>query len=94
MHAAAITFDELTWDETLDPRRSRPDSDHSLDDIRCVAGTASGVTDFSPGDEVYGLIRFDRDGAAAEYVAVPGADLAVRPTTVSHIVSPLYRWPG
>jgi NADPH:quinone reductase-like Zn-dependent oxidoreductase len=26
-----------------------------------------------PGDEVYRLIRFDRDGAAAEFVAVPAA---------------------
>ena len=47
-----------------------------------VAAVGAGVTDFAVGDEVYGLIRFDRDGAAAEYVAVPAADLATRPTTV------------
>ena len=41
-----------------------------------VAAKGTGVTDFAVGDEVYGLIRFDRDGAAAEYVAVPAADLA------------------
>ena len=44
----------------------------------------SGVTDFQPGDEVYGLIEFDRDGAAADFVAVPAADLAAKPSTVSH----------
>ena len=33
------------------------------------------------------MIQFDRDGAAAEYVAVPAADLAARPTTVSHVVA-------
>ena len=30
----------------------------------------------APGDEVYGLIGFDRDGAAAEYVTMPAAELA------------------
>ena len=52
-----------------------------------VTATADDVTDFKVGDEVYGLIRFDRDGAAAEYVTVPAADLARRPMTVSHVVS-------
>ena len=52
-----------------------------------MAATGADVTDFAVGDEVYGLIRFDRDGAAAEYVAVPAADLAAGPTTVSHVVS-------
>jgi NADPH:quinone reductase-like Zn-dependent oxidoreductase len=33
---------------------------------------------------VYGLIDFDRDGAAAEYCTVPAADLAGRPRTVPH----------
>jgi NADPH:quinone reductase-like Zn-dependent oxidoreductase len=33
---------------------------------------------------VYGLIGFDRDGAAADFVAVPAADLAAKPSTVSH----------
>ena len=37
------------------------------------------------GDEVYGLVRFDRDGAAADYVAVPAADLAARPRTTTHV---------
>ena len=88
VHAAAITFDELTWDETwtrdgVDRTPIIPS--HEVSGV--VADTASGVTDFSAGDEVYGLIRFDRDGAAAEYVAVPGADLAARPTIVSHVVS-------
>lgn len=36
---------------------------------------------------MYGLIRFDRDGAAAEYVTVPVADLAARPMTVPAAVS-------
>jgi NADPH:quinone reductase-like Zn-dependent oxidoreductase len=52
-----------------------------------VSAVADGVTDFVPGDEVYGLIEFDRDGAAADFVTVPAADLAAKPLTVSHTVA-------
>src|SRR5206468_3474280 len=31
--------------------------------------------------------RFDRRGAAADFVAVPDADLARRPTSVSHVAA-------
>jgi len=37
------------------------------------------------GDEVIGLVDFDRDGAAAEYVVVPAASLAAKPPSVSHV---------
>src|SRR6476620_6190153 len=83
VHAAGITFDELTWDETWTHVPVIPS--HEVSGV--VAATGTGVTDFAVGDEVYGLIRFDRDGAAADYVTVPAADLATRPTTVSHVVS-------
>ncbi|WP_163747640.1 NADP-dependent oxidoreductase [Mycolicibacterium helvum] len=88
VHAAAITFDELTWDETwtrdgLDRTPTIPS--HEVSGIVAVA--ASDVTDIAVGDEVYGLIPFDRDGAAAEYVAVPANCLAARPTTCSHLQS-------
>jgi NADPH:quinone reductase-like Zn-dependent oxidoreductase len=86
--AAAITFDELTWDETW----SRDGVDrtpiipsHEVSGV--VAAAAPGVTDFAVGDAVYGLIQFDLDGAAADYVAVPAADLAARPATLSHVES-------
>jgi two-component system, NarL family, response regulator DevR len=36
------------------------------------------------GEQVYALIAFDRNGAAAGYVTVPAADLAGRPRSVSH----------
>jgi NADPH:quinone reductase-like Zn-dependent oxidoreductase len=86
--AAAITFDELTWDETWTRAgvdRTPIIPSHEVSGV--VAAVASDVTDFNVGDEVYGLIQFDRDGAAAEYVAVPAADLAARPATVSHVES-------
>ena len=88
VHAAAITFDELTWTETWTRdgvSRTPVIPSHEVSGV--VADIASGVGDFATGDEVYGLIRFDRDGAAADFVAVPAADLATKPSTVSHVVA-------
>src|SRR5947209_2444135 len=88
VRAAAITFDELTWDETWTRdgvSRTPVIPSHEVSGV--VSEIASGVTDFGPGEEVYGLIDFDRDGAAAEFVAVPAADLAAKPSTVSHVVA-------
>jgi NADPH:quinone reductase-like Zn-dependent oxidoreductase len=42
------------------------------------------VTDVGVGDEVYCLIPFVRDGAAAEYVSVPTDVLAAKPVAVDH----------
>jgi NADPH:quinone reductase-like Zn-dependent oxidoreductase len=85
VHAAGITFDELTWEETWTRggvSRTPVIPSHEVSGV--VSEVASGVTDFKPGDEVYGLIRFDCDGAAAEFVQVPAADLAGKPSTLSH----------
>ncbi|OCB25500.1 alcohol dehydrogenase [Mycobacterium malmoense] len=86
VHAAAITFDELTWDETW-ARVSRTPVIPSHEVSGVVSEVATGVAEFTPGDQVYGLIGFDRDGAAAEFVCVPATDLAVKPSTVSHTVA-------
>ncbi|OBC02308.1 NADP-dependent oxidoreductase [Mycobacterium sp. 852002-40037_SCH5390672] len=88
VHAAGITFDELTWDETwtLDGASRVPViPSHEVSGV--VEAVAADVTDFAPGAEVYGLVSFDRDGAAADFVAVPAADLAAKPSTVSHTVA-------
>jgi NADPH:quinone reductase-like Zn-dependent oxidoreductase len=50
-----------------------------------VTATGSGVTSWRAGDEVYGLIGFDRPGAAAEYVTAPAADLAAKPSGAGHV---------
>jgi NADPH:quinone reductase-like Zn-dependent oxidoreductase len=42
------------------------------------------VDDFRPGDAVYGLADFPRDGAAAEFVAVRAANLASKPRSIGH----------
>ncbi len=88
VYAAAITFDELTWEETWTRdgvSRTPVIPSHELSGV--VAETGAGVADFTAGDEVYGLIPFDRDGAAAEFVSVPAADLAAKPSSASHPVA-------
>lgn len=88
VHAAGITFDELTWEETWTrDGASRVPVIPSHEVSGVTAAVADDVADFVLGDEVYGLIGFDRDGAAADFVAVPAADLAAKPSTVSHAVA-------
>lgn len=88
VHAAAITFDELTWDETwLRDGVDRTPIIPSHEVSGVVTATGADVTGVTRGDEVYGLVPFDRDGAAADYVAVPAECLAPRPMTCSHVES-------
>lgn len=53
-----------------------------------VASVATGVKDFSVGDEVFGMIRFPSFGesaAYAEYVAAPATDLAHKPAGINYV---------
>ncbi|MGW0803992.1 NADP-dependent oxidoreductase [Nonomuraea sp. NPDC002799] len=54
-----------------------------------VAALGAGVTEWSEGDEVFGLIRFPRLGhggrAYAEYTTAPAGDLARKPAAVDHV---------
>jgi NADPH:quinone reductase-like Zn-dependent oxidoreductase len=86
VHAAAITFAELTWDLTWTTRdgKDRTPVIPSHEVSGEVASLGPGATGLAAGDEVYGLIEFDRDGAAAEYVTLPAAHLTARPRSVSH----------
>ncbi len=87
VYAAGITPTELTWSETY----QTPDGHERLPTIPghdvsgVVEALGPGVSDVSPGDAVYGLIAFPRDGSAAEYVAVRAADLAPKPRTLDHV---------
>ncbi len=86
VHAAAITFDELTWEETWTRdgvSRTPVIPSHEISGV--VVETGSSAVHFAQGDNVYGLVRFDRDGGAAEYVSVPAQDLAAKPSGVSHV---------
>jgi NADPH:quinone reductase-like Zn-dependent oxidoreductase len=78
VHATAVTAGELTWPESWPTIPC-----HDLSGV--VAATGGGVTGWRPGDEVYGLIGFDRPGTAAEYATASEADLAAKPSGVGHI---------
>ena len=85
VHAAAITFDELKWPQTWardGVSRTPVILSHEVSGV--VHSIGSDVTDLAPGDQVCGLIGFERDGAAAEFVTVPAVDLALKPPKLSH----------
>ena len=86
--AAAITFAELTWPETWEVDgidRTPVIPSHEFAGV--VFEVGPGVTDLSPGDLVFGVVPFDRDGAAAEFVVVPAAYAARKDATVSDVTA-------
>jgi NADPH:quinone reductase-like Zn-dependent oxidoreductase len=78
VHAAAITPGELDW--PTDRLPATPSYELSGE----VAVLAPDVDTLAVGDDVWALTGFDRDGAAAEYIAVPAALLAPKPRTLGH----------
>jgi NADPH:quinone reductase-like Zn-dependent oxidoreductase len=80
VRATAITAGELDWPESWPAIPC-----HDLSGV--VAATGPGAANWQPGDDVYGLIGFDRPGAAAEYVTAPAADLAAKPERVDHLAA-------
>lgn len=85
VYATGITPAELSWDETY----RNPDSSDRLPSVPghevcgVVAALAPQATEVNPGEAVYGLCDFPRDGAAAEYVSVRAANLAPKPGSLS-----------
>ncbi len=102
VHAAGITPTELTWDETWTTKdgtsRLPIIPSHEVSGVVVAADDGSATRDV--GEEVYGLIGFSRNGAAAEYVSVPREDLATKPKSVDHLhaaalpLSALTAWQG
>ena len=100
--ASGITPAELTWDETYqtcDGRERIPSTPgHEVSGF--IEEVPPDVTDLQPGDAVYGLTEFCRDGSAAEFVAVRASDLAPKPQSLSHAqaaavpLSALTAWQG
>jgi NADPH:quinone reductase-like Zn-dependent oxidoreductase len=86
VRAAGITFAELTWDLSWTTRdgvyRTPVIPSHEV--CGTVAALGPAATGVVVGEDVYGLIDFDRDGAAAQYVTVPAEALAAKPATVSY----------
>jgi NADPH:quinone reductase-like Zn-dependent oxidoreductase len=81
VHAAAITRDELQW--PVDRLPAIP----SYELAGVVEATGSGVAGIAPGDDVFALTLFDRDGVAAEYAVVPAEVLAARPRSLNRAES-------
>ncbi|WP_333768135.1 NADP-dependent oxidoreductase [Streptomyces sp. IBSBF 2435] len=84
VRSASITAGELDWDATwTDSLAPGGASRLPVIPAKQVAGVvvAVGPDADGPGvgDEVFGLIPFTRDGAAAEFTAVPAAVLAAKP---------------
>ncbi|MBO4252448.1 NADP-dependent oxidoreductase [Streptomyces griseorubiginosus] len=89
VNAASITNGELGWDATWTDSfdgtgvdRTPVVPSHEVSGVVAELGPA--VTGLAVGEEVYGLIPFTRDGAAAEYVTVPAEALAAKPSRLAH----------
>lgn len=84
--ASGITPAELTWDETYQTcdGHARIPSTPGHEVSGFIDEVPPDVTDLQPGDVVYGLTEFCRDGSAAEFVAVRASDLARKPAALSH----------
>ena len=72
VQATAVTAGELTWPESWPVVPC-----HDLSGAVAAAGPE--VEGWATGDEVYGLVGFDRPGAAAEYVTAPRPSLRPSP---------------
>lgn len=84
VRAAAITFAELTWPETWEANgvdRTPIIPSHEFSGV--VVEIGAEVDDLAVGDSVFGLVPFDRDGAAAEFVVVPADRVARKASTVA-----------
>ena len=77
--AAAITRDELTW--PTDRLPATPSYEMAGE----VVAVAPGVETVAVGDAVFALTPFDRNGAAADYMAVPVNLLAPSPSSIDDV---------
>lgn len=89
VHTTALTRQELTWEETLLPRRfgSKYGPIPGHDVVATIAEvfkpSGSSLPVFKAGDKVLALLAFDRDGAAAEYTIAAEDELAMPPSSLS-----------
>ena len=89
LNAAAVTPGELAWDETWQSAdgadRTPIIPSHEFSGV--IAQVGGDVRSLTPGTQVYGLIDFNHDGAAAEYVSLPQEGVVPRPVRLSHVES-------
>jgi len=86
-HAAGLTPTELTWNSTYTnaEKKSRLPIIPAFEVSGIVVKTAPDVSGLKVGADVYGLLDFWRDGAAAEYVAARASDLTPKPKSLDHV---------
>jgi NADPH:quinone reductase-like Zn-dependent oxidoreductase len=82
--ATSLTRSELTWSEVLSPSRFKPyggaiPSHDLVGVIEKVLPAGRIDTELKEGDVVWGLVDFDRDGAAAEYVIALEGEVGLAP---------------
>ncbi len=85
VHATGITPTELGWPETWESggeARRLPIPGHEVVGIVDRAPEEGPV---HPGDAVFGLTEWDRDGSLAEYTTVRAGDLAAKPVSVDDV---------
>jgi NADPH:quinone reductase-like Zn-dependent oxidoreductase len=102
IHAAGFVGTELTWPSTWTDRRGLDRTPsipgHELAGI--VTALGYGTTGVSPGQRVFGLADWYRDGSLAEYVAIEARNLAPLPGDIgfelgaSLPISGLTAWQG
>jgi len=86
VRAAGVTPTELLWSTTSQRKdgsaRTHAIPGHEFSGV--IAETGSGVTGYSVGDEIYGLNDWYADGATAEYCVTVPANIAPKPSRLSH----------
>src|SRR5438067_10045292 len=89
LNAAAVTPGELAWDETWQSAdgadRTPIIPSHEFSGV--LAEVSGDVRSRTPGTQVYGLIDFNHDGAAAEYVSLPQEGVVLGPLRLSLVES-------
>lgn len=84
--AAGISPNEFEWGNTWHTpdgeERVRPIPGHEFSGT--VEAVSEDVAGFSPGDEVFGLTDFFRDGCEAEYTRVLPSEISFKPKTLEH----------
>jgi NADPH:quinone reductase-like Zn-dependent oxidoreductase len=88
VHASGVAPTELAWPSTwlTADGASRPlpiVPGHEVSGVVEAIGPDAGG--LAIGDEVFGLIDFQRDGADADYVASRAVELAPKPATLDHV---------